>query len=63
MAVLAAFCCYEYGSNASETVQKIATNQKDYHKFSSCFIVYRIAEIYQLITVKKGWLLGHLRRS
>ena len=63
MAVLAAFCFYKYGANASETVQKIATNQKDYHKFFSCFIVYRIAVIYQLITVKRGWLLGHLRRS
>ena len=38
-AVLATFCCYDYGANASEAVQKIATDQKDYHKCSSCVIV------------------------
>ena len=27
------------GANASEAVQKIATDQKDYHKCSSCVIV------------------------
>ena len=37
--VLANFCCYDYGANASESVQKIATYQKNYHKFSSCVIV------------------------
>ena len=31
-AVLATLCCYDYGANASEAVQKIATNQKDYQK-------------------------------
>ena len=54
-AVLANFCCYDYGANSSEVVQKIATNQKDYHKCSSCFIVCLIAKIYQSITVKKAW--------
>ena len=29
--VLSTFCCYDYGANASETVWKIATDQKDYH--------------------------------
>ena len=38
-AVLATSCCYDYGTNASEAVQKIATAQKDYHKCSSCVIV------------------------
>ena len=38
-AVLATFCCYGYGANASEVVQKIATDQKDYYKCSSCVIV------------------------
>ena len=33
-AVLATFCCYDYGPNASDAVQKIATDQKDYHKCS-----------------------------
>ena len=37
--VLAFFCCYEYGAKAFEAVQKIATDQKDYHKCSSCVIV------------------------
>ena len=34
-AVLATFCCYEYGVNASEAAQKMATDQK-YQKCSSC---------------------------
>ena len=38
-AVLATFCCYDYGANASEAVRKIATYQKDYHKCSWCVIV------------------------
>ena len=58
-AILANFCCYHYGTNASEAVQKIATDQKDYHKCSSCAIVCWIAKIYQSITVKKGWLLTY----
>ena len=39
-AVSATFCCYGSGANASEAVHKIATDQKDYHKCSSCVIVY-----------------------
>ena len=38
-AVLATFCCYDYGANASEAFQKIVTDQKDYNKYSSCAIV------------------------
>ena len=34
-AVLATFCCYEYGVNASEAAQKMAADQK-YQKCSSC---------------------------
>ena len=34
--VLATFYCYDYGANDSEAVQKIATDQKDYQKCSSC---------------------------
>ena len=56
---LSDFCCYEYGANASEGVQKIASDQKDYHKYSPCVIVCRIAKIYQSITVKEGWLLTY----
>ena len=32
--VLATFCCYDHGPKASEEVQKIATDQKDYRKYS-----------------------------
>ena len=35
-AVLATFCCCDYGPTTSEAIQKIATNQKDYHKCFSC---------------------------
>ena len=35
-AVLASFCCYDYGANNSEAVQKITTDQKVYQKCSSC---------------------------
>ena len=38
-AVLATSCSYEYGATSSEVVQEIATNQKDYHKCSSCVTV------------------------
>ena len=62
-AILATFCCYEYSANASEEVQKITTDQKGYSKCSSCVIVYWIAKTCQSVTVKKGWLLGHLRGS
>ena len=34
-AVLATFCYYDHGANASEEVQKIATDQREYHKCSS----------------------------
>ena len=33
-AVLATFGCYYHGATASEAVQKIATDQKDYQKCS-----------------------------
>ena len=64
-AVLATFCCYDYGANASEVVQKIITNdQKEYHKCSSYVTVCSIAKIYLSINnCEQGWLLGHLRHS
>ena len=34
-AALATFCCYDQGVNASEAVQKFATDQKDRQKCSS----------------------------
>ena len=33
-AVLASFCCFDHDVNASEAVQKIATDQKEFHKCS-----------------------------
>ena len=38
-AVLATFCCYDHGPKASEAVQKIAADQKEYRKCSLCVIV------------------------
>ena len=38
-AVLATFCCYDHGAKASEAVQKIATDQKEYRKCSSYVII------------------------
>ena len=35
-AVLTNFCCYDYGVNASEAVQKMAADQKNYLKCFSC---------------------------
>ena len=45
-AILAIFGYYCYDTNASEAVAKIATDEKDYHKCSFCFIVC-IAVAYQ----------------
>ena len=38
-AILATFCCYDYGAKAFEAVQKTTADEKDYHKCSSCVIV------------------------
>ena len=57
--VLATFCCYDYGDNAYEAVQKIATDQKDYYKCSLCVLVCCLAITYQSVTVKKGGLLTY----
>ena len=38
-AVLAVFCCYDYGANVSKALQKIATDQKECHKCTSCVII------------------------
>ena len=38
-AVLASFCCYDYGANPSKAAEKIATNEKDHHKCSLCVTV------------------------
>ena len=38
-AVLVTFCCYDHGAKASEEVQKIATDQKEYRKCSLCVVI------------------------
>ena len=43
-AVLATFCCYDHGAKASEAVQKIATDQKEYREWFSCVIICWIAK-------------------
>ena len=44
-AVLATFCCYDYGANAAEAIEKIATDPKYYHKCSLCVIVCCISRV------------------
>ena len=36
--VLATFCCYDYGPNASEAVQKIAADHKEYHQIAKIYL-------------------------
>ena len=38
--VLATFSCYDYGAKASEAVQKIVADQKEYRKCFLCVIIY-----------------------
>ena len=38
-AVLATLCCYDHGAKASEEIQKIATDQREYRKCSLCVII------------------------
>ena len=45
VAVLATFCCYDHDAKVFEAVQKIATNQKEYHICSSCVIIWWITKI------------------
>ena len=34
--VLTTFWCYDYGVNASEAIEKITADQRDYHRCSLC---------------------------
>ena len=36
--VLATFFCYDYGANASEAVQKIATDHKEYRQIAKIYL-------------------------
>ena len=62
-AVLANFCCYDYGANASEAVEKIATNQKDYRRRFFDVKVYCIAKAHHQNNSKKNWFLKYLQFS
>ena len=55
--VLGTFCCYDHGAKASEAVQKIATDQKEHYKRSSCVIICWIAKIYLSINNSKKRLV------
>ena len=59
-AVLDTFCCYEHGVKASETVQKISRDQKEYHKCSSYVIIFRITKIYLSINNSEKWLVTRI---
>ena len=50
--VLVTFCCYDHGAKTFGTVQRIATDQKEYRKCSSCVIICWIAKIYLSINNK-----------
>ena len=60
--VLANFCCYDHGAKASEDVQKIAADQKEYRICSLYVIICWVAKIYLSINnsekslVRKGYL-------
>lgn len=57
--VLATFCFYYCGANGSESVEKIDTDQKEYHK-SSLDVITNPPSIKKS---KNYWLLGHLMHS
>ena len=57
--VLATFSCYDYGVNSSEAVDKIAADQKGYHK-SSLGVITNLPSINNS---KKVCLPGHLQRN
>ena len=54
--VLTTSYCYDHGAKASEAVQKIATDQKEYRKCSLCVIICLIAKIHLSINNSEKWL-------
>ena len=59
-AVLATSCCYDHGFKASEAVQKIATDRKEYRKCSLWFLIFWIAKIYLSINNSEKWLVTRI---
>ena len=58
-AVLTTFCCYDKGTKGSEAVQKIATDQKEHRKCSSCVKICWIAKIYLAINQQQWKVVGY----
>ena len=56
--VLAIFFYYDYGSKASEAVEKIATGEKGYRKCSICVIQVGAKPHDIINNSKTGWLLS-----
>ena len=50
---MATFCRYGYGANASETVEKIATDQRNITN-PSCVLSFAACQSISSITVKKA---------
>ena len=48
-AVLANFCCYDYGANASDTVQKISTRALELYANSLKFYSYTYEKTYSAV--------------
>ena len=60
LGLLAIFCFYDYATKASEAVQKIATDQKEYPKLSSRAINCWMAKIYLWINNCEKWLVTRI---
>ena len=55
--VLGTFCCCDHGAQASQAVQKIATDQKESRKCSSCVVVCKITKMYLSKNNSEKWLV------
>ena len=62
-AVLITFCCYDHDAKGSEAVQKIATDQKEHRKCSSCVKICWIAKIYLAINQQQWKMVGEIKLS
>ena len=59
-ALLATFCCYDYGANTSEVVQKVDKDQKDYCKCSTCV---KCAEQLKYINQEQCKTVGYVAKK
>ena len=51
-------CSYHYGTNTSEAIEKVATDEKDYHKCCLC----HTCVLHHINDNKKSFLIGHIQR-